>query len=108
MSGKSYQPALVPLSAKLVKGGMSPGATVNMLRGLMDSSAGPRDERWQIRYDDIPRIVDSATAKNDKAVAALSTLEISYRRCGCSAANADQAHPAGNWNGHHFWPMGCL
>jgi hypothetical protein len=49
VSGKSYQPALVPLSAKLVKGGMSPGATLNMLRGLMDSSAGPRDERWQIR-----------------------------------------------------------
>jgi hypothetical protein len=63
VSGKSYQPALVPLSAKLVKSGMSQGASINMMRALMDSSAGPRDERWQTRYDDIPRIVDSAWAK---------------------------------------------
>jgi AAA domain len=63
VSGERYQPALVPLSAKLATSGMSKGAIINMLRGVMESSVGPRNDRWQARYDDIPRIVDSAVGK---------------------------------------------
>ena len=33
---------------------------VNMLRGFMNNSSGARDQRWQDRYDDIPRLVDGA------------------------------------------------
>jgi hypothetical protein len=40
--------------------GMSGGAAVNMLRGLMEQSEAPRNERWQARYEDIPRAVSSA------------------------------------------------
>ena len=39
---------------------MSGGAAVNMLRGLMEQSEAPRNERWQARYEDIPRAVSSA------------------------------------------------
>ena len=35
------------LAAKMVRSGMDGGAIVNFLRGLMNSSAAPRDERWQ-------------------------------------------------------------
>ena len=31
-----------------------------MLRGLMEQTKAPRNERWQARYDDIPRAVSSA------------------------------------------------
>ena len=39
------------LAAKMVRAGTDGGAIVNFLRGLMNSSAAPRDERWQDRYD---------------------------------------------------------
>src|SRR5262249_19155055 len=41
------------LAAKLVRAGMDGGAIVNFLRGLMNSSAAPRDQRWQDRYDNL-------------------------------------------------------
>jgi len=40
--------------------GMSGGAAVNMLRGLMEQSEARHNERWQARYGDIPRAVSSA------------------------------------------------
>ena len=48
---------------KLLRSGMHDGAAVNHIRGWMDASAGPRDERWQTRYDDIPRSVRTAREK---------------------------------------------
>jgi len=51
------------LAAKMVRAGMDGGAIVNLLRGLMDSSAAPRDQRWQDRYDNLPRQVASIEAK---------------------------------------------
>src|SRR5262245_6942283 len=47
----------------MARSGMDGGAIVNFLRGLMDNSAAPRDERWQARYDNLPRQVDSIQAK---------------------------------------------
>jgi virulence-associated protein E len=60
------------LAAKMVRSGMDGGAIVNFLRGLMNSSAAPRDQRWQDRYDNLPRQVDSMQAKleNEQAAAA--------------------------------------
>jgi hypothetical protein len=58
------------LAAKMVRSGMDGGAIVNFLRGLMNSSAAPHDERWQDRYDDLPRLVDTAQAKFEQATAA--------------------------------------
>ena len=50
--------------------GMDGGAIVNFLRGLMNSSAAPRDQRWQERYDNLPRQVDSIQAKIEREQAA--------------------------------------
>jgi Protein of unknown function (DUF3987) len=60
ISGNSYHVPLTTLAAKKIAAGMNPGAVVNELRALMDLSAGPRDERWRVRYDDIPRLVHGA------------------------------------------------
>jgi Bifunctional DNA primase/polymerase, N-terminal len=51
------------LAAKMVRSGMDGGAVVNCLRGLMSSSAAPHDERWQSRYDNLSRQVDSIQEK---------------------------------------------
>jgi hypothetical protein len=51
------------LAAKMVRSGMDGGAIVNFLRGLMNSSAAPRDDRWQRRYDNLPRQVESMRRK---------------------------------------------
>src|SRR5262249_56478012 len=63
------------LAAKMVRAGMDGGAIVNFLRGLMNSSAAPRDERWQSRYDNLPRQVDSMQEKleREQAAAAVTT-----------------------------------
>jgi hypothetical protein len=62
-NGTELHDSIVTLSAKLIAGGTKAGAVVNLIRGLMQQSAAPRDNRWQVRYDDIPRIVDSAWSK---------------------------------------------
>lgn len=62
-TGASYHDPLVRLAARLVGSGTYHGAAVKNLRGHMDASAGPRDQRWHDRYNDIPRIVESATRK---------------------------------------------
>jgi hypothetical protein len=62
------------LAAKLVRSGMAGGAIVNFLRGLMNSSAAPRDERWQDRYDNLPRQVDSIQAKIEREQAAAAVI----------------------------------
>jgi hypothetical protein len=63
LAGSELHDSIVSLSAKFIAGGMKAGAVVNLIRGLMQQSAAPRDERWQARYDDISRIVDSAWNK---------------------------------------------
>ena len=60
-AGRELHDSLRDLAAKLTTAGMSEGAAVNLLRAAMDSSVAPRDDRWQDRYDDIPRLVDSAS-----------------------------------------------
>jgi hypothetical protein len=55
------------LAAKMVRAGMDGGAIVNFLRGLMNSSAAPRDDRWQARYDNLPRQVDSMQMSSNKS-----------------------------------------
>jgi hypothetical protein len=63
ITGESYHAALVSLAAKMITACMGDGAAVNMLRGLMEASTAPRDARWQARYDDIPRAVETARQK---------------------------------------------
>src|SRR5262249_54276549 len=63
LKGDALHDSLRDLAAKLIASGTSPGAAVNQLRALMEASHGPRDERWNARFDDIPRLVDSAVEK---------------------------------------------
>jgi hypothetical protein len=65
-NGVELHDSLRNLAAKLARSGMDARAAVNLLRGEMNNSVVPRDERWQERYDDIPRLVDSAVAKFER------------------------------------------
>ena len=61
-AGADLHDSIRDLAAKYVASGMKDGAIVNMLRGLMDAAPASvaRDDRWQERYDDIPRAVRTA------------------------------------------------
>ena len=61
--GRQLHDSLRDLAGKLIASGMGDGAVVNFLHALMDSSNAPRDDRWQARYDDIPRAVSTAREK---------------------------------------------
>jgi hypothetical protein len=63
LSGDVYHDSLRDLAASLVASGMHGGAVVNHLRGLMDASAAPHDDRWKARRQQIPELVTSAAAK---------------------------------------------
>lgn len=63
LSGENFHESLRDLAASLAATGMQPGASVNHLRGLMDASAAPRDDRWTARRAQIPDLVNSASAK---------------------------------------------
>jgi hypothetical protein len=65
LAGRGLHDALRDLAGKLVRSGMSKGASVNYLRALLDASTAPHDERWQARRNDIPRLVDSAGPEPD-------------------------------------------
>jgi len=59
--GRDYHDTLRDLSWRLIAAGTDAGTVVNQLRALMEQSEAPHDEeRWQPRYDDIPRLVDGA------------------------------------------------
>jgi hypothetical protein len=58
--GRALHDSLRDLAAKMVKAGMDAGAAVNQLRGLMEGSNAPRDDRWKERFNEIPRLVKSA------------------------------------------------
>jgi hypothetical protein len=64
------------LAAKMVRSGMDGGAIVNFLRGLLNSSKAPRDQRWQDRYDNLPRQVDSMQAKLERQQVAAAAAAI--------------------------------
>ena len=62
-SGDVYHDSLRDLAASMIATGMKSGAVVNLLRGLMDASQGPHDDRWISRRAQIPDLVSSASAK---------------------------------------------
>jgi bifunctional DNA primase/polymerase-like protein len=66
-AGRELHDSLCELAAKMIKSGASAGAAVNQLRALMQAAQAPHDKRWQERYDDIPRMVDSAVEKYAEA-----------------------------------------
>jgi hypothetical protein len=74
--GENLHESINRLAMKMLKGGAPEVIAVQILRGLMEVSQAPRDQRWQARYDGIPRAVRSAGKKLTvgAAVQAQSTL----------------------------------
>jgi hypothetical protein len=71
LRGELLHKSITELAMKLVVSGMGGRAAGNHLRALMRQSQAPRDERWQNRFDFIPRAVASARKKlADKAAEA--------------------------------------
>jgi len=99
LAGESYHDALTALAWRFIGAGMPGGQAVEHLRALM-LTATPHDERWQARFDEIPRLVSSAEVKQakqdaatnekvaslDQAVAQMSGAQID------GAALLDQVH----------------
>lgn len=69
--GERLHESINEMSASLVATGMPPGAVVNTLRGLMESSHAAHDDRWLARYNDISRSVQTAQAKFGRVFAPL-------------------------------------
>jgi hypothetical protein len=63
LTGEVYHASLRDLAASMTATGMQAGAVVNHLRGLMDASIGPHDDRWKARKAQIPDLVSSAGVK---------------------------------------------
>lgn len=70
LAGREWHDSLRDLAAKLVASGTGTGAAINHLRGLMDASTAPHDDRWQERRKDIPRLVESAEGCSPVAISA--------------------------------------
>jgi hypothetical protein len=61
--GRELHDSICAYAAKLIVSGMADGAAINLIRGMMENSTAPHDERWQERYEDIPRAVTTARQK---------------------------------------------
>jgi hypothetical protein len=64
--GVELHASIRDLAFKLIVSGMGGGAAVNLLREAMKRSAAARDDRWEERYRDIPRAVETAEEKLNK------------------------------------------
>jgi hypothetical protein len=63
LRGEQLHKSITELAMKLIVSGMGGRAVGNHLRALMRQSQAPRDERWQNRFDYIPRAISSARKK---------------------------------------------
>jgi hypothetical protein len=58
IAGRDLHDSILALAGKMITDvKMDGGAVVNSIRGVMETSTAPHDERWQARYDGIPRTV---------------------------------------------------
>jgi hypothetical protein len=64
--GRALHDSINSLAAALIRSGMQSGAAVHLLAALLELSEASHDERWEARYRDIPRAIDSAHAKYAK------------------------------------------
>lgn len=73
--GEALHDSLNMVAASMVASGAKGGAIVNLLRGLMDASLAPKDDRWLSRYNDIPRSVSTAQEKFRPAPPPSTTID---------------------------------
>lgn len=72
--GEALHDSLNMVAASMVASGAKGGAIVNLLRGLMDASLAPKDDRWLARYNDIPRSVSTAEEKYRRPAAPMPVM----------------------------------
>ena len=66
LTAENFHSAITRLAMKLLRSGMHDAAAVNLIRGWMEAAASEQNqhnERWQARYDDVPRAVSTARVK---------------------------------------------
>jgi hypothetical protein len=61
--GNSLHDSIRDLAGMLVASGMTAGAATHLLAALVELSEVPHDARWDARYRDVPRAIDSAVQK---------------------------------------------
>jgi hypothetical protein len=88
LQGKQLHDSLRDLAGKLVKSGMSKGAAINYLRGLMDASTTAHDARWKERYDDITRLVETAGGVDQQNNPWKDSCMIAKTALACNLGNA--------------------
>jgi Protein of unknown function (DUF3631)/RepB DNA-primase from phage plasmid len=87
LTRQSYHGALASLAWRFIGAGTPGGQVVEYLRGTMLTVPDmQRDQRWQARYDEIPRLVSTAEAKRVTAQKSQPTEEID------GAALLDRVH----------------
>jgi hypothetical protein len=63
MTSENYHDPLVRIAWRLLDDGMSRKKALAFMQGLMESAAGPRDDRWHARFNDLERTLETAEAK---------------------------------------------
>jgi hypothetical protein len=96
LRGEQLHKSLTEMAMKMIVSGMGRRAVVNYLRALMQQSKAPRDERWQNRFDYIPRAVSSARKKLDKETAETAQAQAAQA---AQAAQSVQAGASSSGNG---------
>jgi hypothetical protein len=96
LAGKNLHVSIARLAMKMLRGGTPEVMAVQTLRMMMDSSQAPRDDRWQDRYDDIPRAVASAGRKlaAEKEAAEQEPAEAAAAAAAAAATSQPQSAPS--------------
>jgi hypothetical protein len=63
IAGGSLHDSIRDLAGMLIGAGMQPGAAVHLIEALLELADIPHDARWDARYRDVPRAIDSAVQK---------------------------------------------
>jgi Bifunctional DNA primase/polymerase, N-terminal len=61
--GRDLHGSINSVAAGLIKSGMHRGAAVHLLQALVELSDASHGERWESRYRDVPRSIDTAVKK---------------------------------------------
>jgi hypothetical protein len=61
--GRGLHDSITQLAAALIRSGMNSGAAVHLLAALLEMSEASHDARWEARYREVPRAVDTAVRK---------------------------------------------
>jgi hypothetical protein len=101
--GRELHDSVCLLAAKLIAAGTNPGAAINQLRGWMEGSAAPKDERWHMRVSEIPAAVDSAVAKFGKGASARSSFSEPKAEPAPQASTSDAAEDTPDGSFSHIW-----